>query len=82
MQVIKLNSFMQINILGTILDIPVESKVVTLDANGYIYAWLYYNPIFYMETFWKSEYSDPIIVGKATDFNIEDCRRPLWILED
>ena len=84
-ELVSYKTFRSLELFGTVFNIPVNTKIITLDSNsGYIYAWITPDEIDLIEDygFWACNSSDGILIGKCKKNTEHDWRIPLWVSED
>lgn len=84
MKLVSYKTFYSIELFGISFDIPVNTRIITLDNNsGYIYAWITDDEIDIVEEygFWFCNSSDAILIGKCKENTDYDWRKPLWVAE-
>lgn len=85
MKLISYKTFQSLELFGVSFDIPINTRIITLDNNsGYIYAWTTDDPIEIEEEygFWFCRSSGAILIGKCKKNTDYDWRIPLWVAEN
>lgn len=79
MRLHTVQAYMPVLLAGVSFTIPVNTKLITGDANGDIHAWVCYpEEVECHSEFWCSETSDSIFLGRIDDWSNWEWTRPLW----
>lgn len=72
-------AYMEILLAGVKFTVPVNTKLITADANGDIHGWVC-EPVEVIchHEFWCSETSDSIFLGRVDDWGKQVWVTPLW----
>lgn len=79
MRLHAVQAYMPVLLAGVTFTIPVNTKLITADANGDIHAWVCYpEEVECYHEFWCSETSDSIFLGRIDVWQSFHWTTPLW----
>ena len=79
MRLHAVQAYMPVLLAGVTFTIPVNTKLITADANGDIHGWICCpEEVECHHEFWCSETSDGIFLGRIDDWQLFHWTTPLW----